>query len=109
VSLKYNILISELNGMLKQQYRSELGIVFDILRVIMDCGRNGTIISAIARRANLSHYTAIEKCQKLSDFGLMDYTSDKRSRIFTITEKGIHFFNEMQQFVEIAQAVKIRY
>ncbi len=95
--------------MLKQQYRSELGVVFDILRVIVDYGRNGTIISAITRSANLSHYTAIEKCQKLSDFGLINSTCDKGSRIFTITEKGICFFNEMQKFIEIAQAVKIRY
>ncbi|MHB8602765.1 MAG: winged helix-turn-helix domain-containing protein [Nitrosotalea sp.] len=95
--------------MLKQQYRSEMGIISDILRVTLDYGRQGTIISSISRRANLSHYTAIEKCQKLVDFGLMESTSDKRSRIFIITEKGMQFFQEMQKFIEIAQAVKIRY
>lgn len=95
--------------MLKQQYRSEMGIISDILCVAMDCGRQGTIISSIARRANLSHYTAIEKCQKLVDFGLMTYTIDKKSRTFIITEKGIQFFQEMQKFIEVAQAVKIRY
>ncbi len=86
-----------------------MGIISDILRVALDYGRQGTIISSISRRANLSHYTAIEKCQKLVDFGLMESTSDKRSRIFIITEKGMQFFQEMQKFIEIAQAVKIRY
>lgn len=95
--------------MLKQQYRSEMGIISDILRVALDYGRQGTIISSISRRANLSHYAAIEKCQKLVNFGLMESTSDKRSRIFIITEKGMQFFQEMQKFIEIAQAVKIRY
>ena len=95
--------------MSKQQYRSEMGIISDILRVTMDRGRQGAIISYIARSANLSHYTAIEKCRKIVDFGLMESSNDKRSRIYIITEKGIQFFHEMQKFIAVAQAVKIRY
>jgi predicted transcriptional regulator len=38
----------------------------------------------------------------------MTSTSDK-SRTFVITEKGIRFFQEMQKFIEVAQAVKIRF
>jgi predicted transcriptional regulator len=93
----------------KQQYRSELGIISEILQVTMDYGMQGTIISSIARRANLSHYTAMEKCQKLIDFGLMEFKIDKKSRNFVITEKGIRFYHEMQKFLEIAQEIKIRY
>ena len=95
--------------MLKQQYRTEMGIISDILRVTMDCGRQGAIISYVARSANLSHYTAIEKCQKLVDFGVIESTIDKRNRTYIITEKGIQFFQEMQKFIAIVQAVKIRY
>ena len=95
--------------MSKHQYRSEMGIISDILRVVLDCDRHGIIISSIARSANLSHYTAIEKCQKLIDFGLMKSTNDGRTRTFTITEKGIHFFQEMQKFIETVQEIKIRY
>ncbi|MDC8452598.1 MAG: transcriptional regulator [Candidatus Nitrosotalea sp.] len=94
---------------MKQQYRSEVGIISEILQVTMDCGMQGTIISSIARRANLSHYTAMEKCQKLIDFGLMESRTDKKSRSFIITEKGIKFHQEMQKFLEIAQEIKIRY
>ena len=94
---------------MKQQYRSELGIVSEVLQVTMDCGIQGAIISSIARRANLSHYTAMEKCQKLIDFGLMESRTDKKSRSFVITEKGIRFYHEMQKFLEIAQEIKIRY
>jgi predicted transcriptional regulator len=94
---------------MKQQYRSEVGIISEILQVTMDCGMQGTIISSIARRANLSHYTAMEKCQKLIDFGLMESRADKKSRSFIITEKGIKFHQEMQKFLEIAQEIKIRY
>ena len=95
--------------MSKQQYRSEMGIISDVLGVTMDCGKQGAIISSISRRANLSHYTAIEKCQKLVDFGLIESVNGKKSRTFVITEKGIQFFREMQKFIEIVQAVKIRY
>jgi len=94
---------------MKQQYRSELGVISEILQVTMDCGMQGAIISSIARRANLSHYTAMEKCQKLIDFGLMELRIDKKSRSFIITEKGIQFYHEMQKFLEIAQEIKIRY
>ena len=94
---------------MKQQYRSELGIISEVLQVTMDCGMQGAIISSIARRANLSHYTAMEKCQKLIDFGLMESRADKKSRSFVITEKGIQFYHEMQKFLEIAQEIKIRY
>jgi predicted transcriptional regulator len=94
---------------MKQQYRSELGIISEVLQVAMDCGIQGAIISSIARRANLSHYTAMEKCQKLIDFGLMESKIDKKSRAFVITEKGIQFYHEMQKFLEIAQEIKIRY
>ena len=95
--------------MSKQQYRSEMGIISDILRVTIDCGRQGEIISSIARKANLSHYIAIEKCQKLVGFGLMESVINKRTHSFIITEKGIQFFQEMQKFIEIVQAVQIRY
>lgn len=94
---------------MKQQYRSEVGIISEILQVTMEYGMQGTIISSIARRANLSHYTAMEKCQKLIDFGLMESRTDKKSRSFVITEKGIKFHQEMQKFLEIAQEIKIRY
>ncbi|MGB9124263.1 MAG: winged helix-turn-helix domain-containing protein [Nitrosotalea sp.] len=93
---------------MKQQYRSELGIVSEILQITMDCGLQGAIISSIARRANLSHYTAMEKCQKLLDFGLMESRIEKKSRSFVITEKGIQFYHQMQKFLEIAQEIKIR-
>jgi predicted transcriptional regulator len=77
----------------KHQYRSDLGIISDILSVTIDCGRNGAIISSISRRANLSHYAVIEKCKKLADAGLVKSLNNSRNRIFAITEKGISFFH----------------
>lgn len=94
---------------LKQQYRSEIGIISEILEITMEYGMQGTIISSIARRANLSHYTAMEKCQKLMNFGLMESREEKKSRYFIITEKGIKFYHEMQKFLQVAQEIKIRY
>ncbi|MGI0102255.1 MAG: winged helix-turn-helix domain-containing protein [Nitrosotalea sp.] len=95
--------------MSKHQYRSELGIISDILSVTIDCGRHGAIISSISRRANLSHYTVMDKCQRLIDSGLVESTHNSRNRTFIITEKGIRFFQEMQKFVETTQEIKIRF
>jgi len=47
--------------MSKQQYRSEMGIMGDILDVTMDGGQTGVIVSAISRKANLSHYAVLAK------------------------------------------------
>jgi predicted transcriptional regulator len=94
--------------MSKQQYRAEIGIISEIMQTTMEYGAQGTIISNIARASNLSHYTAVEKCQKLISFGLMESRKYKRGQIFTITEKGIQFFRELQRFEEYVQALKIR-
>jgi predicted transcriptional regulator len=109
MSLNPNIQIFELNCMAKQQYRSEMGVISDILRVTMECGRQGKLITSIAREANLSRYTAIEKSQKLVDVGLMESVIDKRNRTYIITEKGLHFFQKLQNFLEMVKALKIRF
>ncbi|MDH2907797.1 MAG: winged helix-turn-helix domain-containing protein [Candidatus Nitrosotalea sp.] len=95
--------------MSRQPYRSEIGMISDVLQVAKECGRQGAIITTIARRANLSHYAATDKCQKLIDFGLMEARSDKRSNFFIITEKGIQFYEELQRFTETVQAIRVRY
>ena len=95
--------------MSKQQYRSEMGIIADILGVTMDGGLQGVIISAISRRANLSHYAVLEKCQKLIDAGLVESMKDDRNRLYKITEKGIQFFQEFQRFQGVVQVLNLRY
>ena len=95
--------------MSKQQYRSEMGIIADILGVTMDGGMQGVIVSAISRRANLSHYAVLEKCKKLIDAGLVQSMKDNRNRLFVITEKGIRFFQEFQRFQTIVQSMNLRY
>lgn len=75
----------------------------------MDSGSSGAMISSISRRTNLSHNTLSENCQKLIDAGMVESTNNTRNHIFVITEKGIHFFHEMQKFMEVAQLVKIRF
>lgn len=95
--------------MLKSKYRSELGMISDILNILVDSGRNGIIISSIGRKANLSHYTAVEKCQKLTNVGLVKPTIIDNRHTFTITEEGIQFFQQMQKFLSTIQEIKIRY
>ena len=89
--------------MSKQQYRTAMSILSEILQIIMDGGIEGVIISSLARRANLSHYNLIEKCQKLIDAGLVESTNNNRNHTFIITEKGIQFFQQMQKFIETVQ------
>ena len=73
--------ISMTMTMSKQQYRSEMGIMGDILDVTMDGGQSGVIVSAISRKANLSHYAVLDKCEKLINAGLMQSERKDRNRL----------------------------
>ena len=96
-------------SMSKQQYRSEMGIMGDILDVTMDGGREGVIVSAISRRANLSHYAVLDKCGKLVTAGLVDSVKNERNRLFMITEKGLEFFQEFRRFQDLVESMNLRY
>ena len=71
--------------MSKQQYRSEMGIMGDILDVTANGGRDGIIISAISRKANLSHYAVLDKCEKLVEAGLVESVKNDRNRAVSYT------------------------
>ena len=86
-----------------------MGIMGDILDVAMEGGRQGTIVSAISRRANLSHYAVIEKCEKLSSAGLVESVRTDKNRLYTITEKGLQFVQEFRRFQYVLDSMNLRY
>ncbi len=86
-----------------------MGIMGDILDVTMDGGREGVIISAISRKANLSHYAVLDKCEKLVTAGLVDSVKNDRNRLFMITEKGLEFFQEFRRFQDLVESMNLRY
>ena len=86
-----------------------MGIIADILGVTVDGGTQGVIVSAISRRANLSHYAVLEKCQKLIDAGLVESMRAERNRLFRVTEKGIKFLQEFQRFQGFMLGFDLRY
>ena len=98
-----------IQSMSKQQYRSEMGIMGDILDVTADGGRGGVIVSAISRKANLSHYAVLDKCEKLVEAGLVESVKNDRNRVFLITEKGILFFQEFKRFQGLVESMNLRY
>ena len=92
-----------------KQYRSEMGVIADILGIMMEGGREGMIASGISRRANLSHLALVEKCQKLIDAELIQSRRAGRNRVFNMTEKGVWFFRELQKFRETVTHFNIRH
>ncbi len=95
--------------MAKNRYRSEIGVIKAILHAIIDHGRPGILLSSISTIANLSHLITREKCEKLSNAGLIDFQHESGRRLFFITERGLAVSREIQHFTEIAQSIKIRY
>ena len=95
--------------MSKQQYRSEMGIMGDILDVTRNGGQNGVIVSAISRKANLSHYAVLDKCDRLVNAGLMESYRTDRNRLFRVTEKGLDFVKEFQRFQFLVESMNLRY
>jgi len=86
-----------------------MGILGDILDVTMEGGREGVIISAISRKANLSHYAVLDKCEKLVEAGLVGSIKNERNRLYMITEKGLNFFQEFRRFQELVESMNLRY
>jgi len=86
-----------------------MGILSDILTVTREEGQNGIIISAISRKANLSHYAAVDKCNKLIEAELMKKTTDEKNRLFILTEKGRSFFEELERFQNLMKSLKLKY
>ena len=85
-----------------------MGIMGDLLDVAMDGGRNGVIVSAISRKANLSHYAVLDKCEKLVEAGLVESVKNDRNRVFMMTEKGVKFFQEFRRFQSIVESMNLR-
>ncbi len=86
-----------------------MGIIGDILDVTMQGGRKGVIVSTISRKANLSYYAVLDKCERLISAGLVESTKNDRNRIFRITEKGLSFFQEFRRFQSLVESMNLRY
>lgn len=92
----------------KRHYRNGTEITMIVLKIIKDCGMQGVKISEIARRANLSHYAVLERCQKLLDAKLLRSISNRTNHIIIITEKGMMFEQQMEEFLALVESIGIR-
>ncbi len=95
--------------MSKQQYRSELSIMKEILATITEHGENGALISTVSRMVNLSHYGALEKCQKLLDAGLIAIRDNVKTRLLVATEDGINCLQHIQAFALFIEASNLKF
>ena len=86
-----------------------MGIIGDILDVTIQGGRKGVIISTIQRKANLSYYAVLDKCEGLISAGLVESTKNDQNRIYMITEKGLEFFQEFRRFQSLVESMNLRY
>jgi len=96
-------------GIQKPKYRSELGIILDILDLLSSEGQNGVIVSTISRIANVSYNSVNERCQKLVDGGLVRSIKNRKNHRYIITEDGIEFLVKLRQFTNQIKAMNIRY
>ena len=92
-----------------KQSRSHIRSLGDVLDAIRESGRNGVVISSISRKANLSHYSAIEKCSKLISAGLVQSIIIDDKKMYVITQKGLEFFQEYQNFQNLVEPLNLKY
>ncbi len=93
----------------KPKYRSEIGIIVDMLDVIASSGRQGINVSAISRIANVSYNAINQKCQKLVAAGFIELQKTRKKSIYFITPPGIEFFERLRKFTDTMKAMNIRY
>lgn len=92
-----------------KQSRTRIRSLGDILKAIKDAGRDGLIVSRISRKANLSHYSAIERCNSLNSAGLIEAKYVDKKNVYVITEKGLKFFEEYGNFERLVAPLNLRY
>jgi len=93
----------------KISYRTQIHSLGDVLEVIKEGGREGVIASVIGRKANLSHYPVLKKCDILMSAGLIEYAMKNQNKSFIITEKGLRFIHEYQEFQILVESLNLRY
>jgi len=93
----------------KTSYRTQIHALGDVLEVIKDGGREGVIVSVIGRKANLSHYPVLKKCDILLSAGLIESVLKNQNKTFIITEKGLQFIQEYQEFQILVESLNLRY
>ena len=92
-----------------KQNRSHIKSLGDVLDAIREAGRSGIVISSISRKANLAHYSALDKCSKLISAGLIQSTVIDDKKVYVITEKGLEFFQEYQNFQNLVEPLNLKY
>lgn len=92
----------------KQQYRSSIQIIRQILEIIINSGRDGASVSTIARDSRTGHRSLVEKCQKLADAGLLSTSTGHKSRRYYITEEGIRFFALINKYENLLQTISAK-
>jgi predicted transcriptional regulator len=96
-------------GIQKPKYRSELGIILDILVLLSSGGRNGVIVSTISRIANVSYNSVNERCQKLVNGDLVRSVKSRKNHRHIITEDGVEFLEKSRKFTDEIKAMNVRY
>ena len=89
--------------------RTRIRSLGDILGALSDAGREGLIVSSISRKANLSHYAAIERCSELELAELVETKFVDKKNVYVITEKGLKFFDEYRNFQLLVDPLNLRY
>lgn len=91
-----------------KQYRPAMELIRQIMEIISNAGREGVLISVIARHAGISHNSVLDKCQKLTDAGLLRVDIGNKSRRYFITEEGLRFFSMLGKYSELLQIMNGR-
>ena len=91
----------------KRKYRTEIGIVYDMLCEVMDAGYTGIPISKLCSKANCSFYDAKEKCSLLEHYLLIESVDDSETQ-FRITENGRLLHHEIEEFKSIVNSYSLR-
>jgi predicted transcriptional regulator len=90
----------------RSSYRTEIEIISEILETITKNGRDGKYITNIVRDTNLSHSVALDKLKKLIKCGLLQTLPREKNTAFVITENGIRFCQELENFIDLVSVIR---
>jgi predicted transcriptional regulator len=87
--------------------RERLQVIHDILKAVQE--RDGEIKPThILYRANLSHQMLEEYLQELKEKEFLEESTAKKSKTFSLTEKGHEFLEKYRQMMEFVDSFGLR-
>lgn len=91
---------------MRKERRDYIDIFYDILFSIRN--NRKLKVTHLMHKANLNHSTVLTYCRDMEERGLIESTTERGSKYYKITKKGIEGLNDIKDFYKSIHPERIK-